>query len=138
MGAGKFRMSPGSLKQGKIVPAAYYPCEISVEHKISKNKDSMNHWFKFKVTHGPEAGISFSWLCNEKAIDDSAGIDSVKKQFRELLEAVEIPINEEEGVEGNWDLFQGLKCDVYSKPGRDMNDVSINEVAGFKKFTVAA
>lgn len=135
MATGKFRMSPASLKQGKIVPAAYYPCQISVESKLSKNKDSMNHWFKYTVQEGSEKGISFSLLFNEKALDDSGGIDSVKKLFREQLEAVEIPINEEEGVEGQWSIFNGLKCDVYSKPGKDNQDKSINEVAGFKKYS---
>lgn len=130
---GKFAISAAAQKQGVILPAGYYPCQIShCEEKESSKKDSMNTFVYFNVTEGKYAGTNLSVLFNSKGLDAEKGAPGAVIAL-EFLKSLGVDVKEDQDIEVNTEGFNGMQLDVYTQPG-SFNGKSRNDVTGFRPF----
>lgn len=121
-------VTPDDLKKGDLVPAGWYPAEITqYEEKEAASDKSTNCIFHFKIIDGAYKGVSPRALFNEKALAFG----------KELWAALEFPFDAEKGYALSSDLFkqtEGSKVDIYIKRGKSNKDNEFNEVSGFRKM----
>lgn len=122
-------LTPDDLKKGDLAEVGWHPLEI-VDYKEEEadTDGSTNCIFIFKITDGPNKGITPRKLFNEKALGFG----------KSLYKALNFPYDPEKGYELSTELFRqtiGHKIKGYVKRGKSNKGNEFNDLVDFMPLT---
>lgn len=119
-------LTPDDLKKGDLAEPGWHPLEIIDYTEADADTDgSTNCIFHFKITDGPNKGISPRKLFNEKALGFG----------KSLWKSLNFPYDPEKGYDLSSDLFRqtiGHKVQGYIKRGKSNKGNEFNDLVDFR------